>query len=158
MTATTINTRTTPSADAIQEALAFLRNLSKKNSAESGEKTESVFNSDVFKTIEAALKNSAEAKAVSENGEDASEDEDETVHKEKQTAFTASQDTDEDDEEDADTEDDETEDDGEEEEEDNEFAGEYYWNPGPEWKTIGLVAGGAALVGLGALLCKLFDD
>ena len=46
----------------------------------------------------------------------------------------------------------------EEEEEDNEFAGEYYWDPAPEWKTIGLVAGGAALVGLGALLHSLFDN
>ena len=146
MSATTINTQTTPTADAIQEALAFLKNLSEKNSGESAEnsgKTESFFNSDIFKTIEAALKNSAEAKAVSENSEEASEDEDESVHKKKQAAFSASQDTDEDD---------------EEEEEDNPFAGEYYWNPGPEWKTIGLVAGGAALVGLGALLYKLFDD
>ena len=161
MTATTINTQTTPTADAIQEALAFLKNLSEKNSGESVEntgKTESFFNSDIFKTIEAALKNSAEAKAVSENSEDVSEDEEETVHEKKQAAFNASQDTDDDEEEDADTEDDDEGDDDEKEEEDNPFAGEYYWNPGPEWKTIGLVAGGAALVGLGALLYKLFDD
>ena len=121
MSATTINTKTTPTAEAIQEALAFLKNLSEKSSMESADKPESFFNSDIFKTIEAALKNSAEAKAVSENNEEASEDEDE-------------------------------------EEEDNPFADDYYWNPGPEWKTIGLVAGGAALVGLGALLYKLFDD
>ena len=161
MSATTINTQTTPTADAIQEALAFLKNLSEKNSGESAEnngKTESFFNSDIFKTIEAALKNSAEAKAVSENSEEASEDEDETVHKKKQAAFSASQDTDDDEEEDADTEDDDEDGDDEEEEEDNPFADDYYWCPGPEWKTIGLVAGGAALVGLGALLYKLFDD
>ena len=159
MSATTINTQTTPTADAIQEALAFLKNLSEKKTseenAEGSEKTESFFNSDIFKTIEAALKNSAEAKAVSENNEEASEDEDENARKRKQAAFTASQDTDDDEEEDADT--DEEEDD-DEEEEDNPFADDYYWNPGPEWKTIGLVAGGAALVGLGALLYKLFDD
>lgn len=37
-------------------------------------------------------------------------------------------------------------------------AGDHYWHPGPEWKTIGLVVGGAALVGLRALLYKMFDD
>ena len=77
MTATTINTKTAaPTAEAIQEALAFLRNLSEKNSGESGEKAESFFNSDIFKTIEAALKSSAEAKTVSENGEGASDEND----------------------------------------------------------------------------------
>ena len=35
---------------------------------------------------------------------------------------------------------------------DDDFDGDYYWSPGPEWETIGYVAGGAALVGLGALL------
>ena len=35
-------------------------------------------------------------------------------------------------------------------------AGDYYRHP--EWKTIGLVVGGAALVGLRALLYKMFDD
>ena len=161
MTAATINPKTTPTADAIQEALAFLRNLSEKNSAESAEengKTESFFSSGVFKTIEAALMNSAEAKTESETDEEASDNEDETVHKKKQSAFTASRDTDDDEEEESDTEDGDEEDDDEEEEEDNPFADDYYWNPGPEWKTIGLVAGGAALVGLGALLYKLFDD
>ena len=41
---------------------------------------------------------------------------------------------------------------------DNEFEDEYIWNPGPEWETIGYVAGGAALVGLGALLYHLLKD
>ena len=35
---------------------------------------------------------------------------------------------------------------------DDDFDGDYYWSPGPEWETLGYVAGGAALVGLGALL------
>ena len=35
---------------------------------------------------------------------------------------------------------------------DDDFDGDYDWSPGPEWETIGYVAGGAALVGLGALL------
>ena len=124
MTAATINTKNTPTAEAIQEALAFLKNLSEKSSMESADKPESFFNSDIFKTIEAALKSTAEAQ----------DDEDE-------------------DDEDMDTDEDDDDDD-----DDNPFAEEYYWNPGPEWKTIGLVAGGAALVGLGALLYKLFDD
>ena len=34
----------------------------------------------------------------------------------------------------------------------------YYWSPGPEWETIGYVAGGAALVGLGALLYHWLKD
>ena len=34
----------------------------------------------------------------------------------------------------------------------------YFWNPGPEWKTIGLVAGGAALLGLGVLITKWMKD
>ena len=35
---------------------------------------------------------------------------------------------------------------------DDDFEDDYYWSPGPEWETLGYVAGGAALVGLGALL------
>ncbi len=151
MTATTINTKTTPTAEAIQEALAFLRNLSEKNAAESGEKTDSVFNFDIIKTIEAALKNVAEAKEASV-GKDASDDEEEeTAQTKRRAAHAVSRDEEDEEEEDIGDEDDE-------EDDDNPFAGEYYWNPGPEWKTIGLVAGGAALVGLGALLYKLFDD
>lgn len=40
-------------------------------------------------------------------------------------------------------------------EEDAFFKDEFFWNPGPEWDTIGLVAGGVAAVGLGALLYHL---
>ena len=43
-------------------------------------------------------------------------------------------------------------DDDDDEDDDDDFEGDYYWSPGPEWETIGYVAGGAALVGLGALL------
>ena len=145
MTATTINTKTTPTAEAIQEALAFLRNLSEKNASEDAEKTESLFNSDILKTIEAALKSSAETKAKTAPVEDEEDDEEEDV---ECAGDVEDEEEDEDDDDDAD----------EDDEEDNPFAGTYYWNPGPEWKTIGLVAGGAALVGLGALLYKLFDD
>ena len=42
--------------------------------------------------------------------------------------------------------------------EDDEFEDDYFWNPGPEWETIGYVAGGAALVGLGALLYHWLKD
>ncbi len=142
MTATTINTKTTPTAEAIQEALAFLRNLSEKNDPESAEKTESVFNSDILKTIEAALKSSAETKAKT------APDEDEEYDEEKNVECASDDEEDEDEEKDNDDEDDEN----------NPFAGSYYWNPGPEWKTIGLVAGGAALVGLGVLVAKMLDD
>ena len=144
MTATTINTKTTPTAEAIQEALAFLRNISEKNDPESAEKTESLFNSDILKTIEAALKSSAETKARTAPVEDKDDEDEEDVE------CTG------DDENEEDSEEDEDEDD--EDDEDNPFAGSYYWNPGPEWKTIGLIAGGAALIGLGALLYKVFDD
>ena len=41
---------------------------------------------------------------------------------------------------------------------DDDFDGDYYWSPGPEWETIGYVAGGAALVGLGALLYHWLKD
>ena len=157
MSATTINTQTTPTADAIQEALAFLKNLSEKKmseeNAEGNEKTESFFNSDIFKTIEAALKNSAEAKAVSENNEDASEDEEETARKRKQAAFTASQDTDDDEEEDADTNDDEEEDD-DDYEEDNDG-----WDIGDVLAIGAGVALGAAVVYGGIKLGKaIFSD
>ena len=154
MTTATVNTNKTPTAEAIQEALAFLKNLSEKGSTESGEKAESFFNSDIFKTIEAALKSSAEAKtSASTVEEDNSEGQAEKAHRDRFARAAAQDDEDEEDE-DMDTDDDDDDDD----DDDNPFAGEYYWNPGPEWKTIGLVAGGAALVGLGALLYKLFDD
>ena len=41
---------------------------------------------------------------------------------------------------------------------DDDFEDDYYWSPGPEWETIGYVAGGAALVGLGALLYHWLKD
>ncbi len=151
MTAATVNTNNTPTAEAIQEALAFLKNLSEKGFTESTEKAESFFNSDIFKTIEAALKSSAEAKtSASTVEEDNSEGQAEKAHRDR-FARAAAQD-------DEDEEDMDADDGDDEDEEDNPFAGEYYWNPGPEWKTIGLVAGGAARVGLGALLYKLFND
>ena len=49
-------------------------------------------------------------------------------------------------------------DDDDDSDEDNDFEDEYFWNPGPEWETIGYVAGGAALVGLGALLYHWLKD
>ena len=42
--------------------------------------------------------------------------------------------------------------------EDDDDDDDYYWSPGPEWETIGYVAGGAALVGLGALLYHWLKD
>ena len=155
MTAATVNTKNTPTAEAIQEALAFLRNLSEKSSAESAEKPESFFSSDIFKTIEAALKSTAEAKATAASDEEAnSEEEAENVRRKRHAARAAARDDEDEEDEDMDTDDDDDEGD----DDNKSFAEEYYWNPGPEWKTIGLVAGGAALVGLGALLYKLFDD
>jgi len=41
---------------------------------------------------------------------------------------------------------------------DNEFEGEFLWNPAPEWEPVAYAAGGAALVGLGALLYHLLKD
>lgn len=49
-------------------------------------------------------------------------------------------------------------DDDDDSNEDNDFEDEYFWNPAPEWETIGYVAGGAALVGLGALLYHWLKD
>ena len=49
-------------------------------------------------------------------------------------------------------------DDDDDSNEDNDFEDEYFWNPGPEWETIGYVAGGAALIGLGALLYHWLKD
>ena len=43
-------------------------------------------------------------------------------------------------------------DDDDDEDDDDDFEDDYYWSPGPEWETLGYIAGGAALVGLGALL------
>ena len=40
----------------------------------------------------------------------------------------------------------------------NEFAGEFFWNPAPEWEPVAYAAGGAALVGFGALLYHLLKD
>ena len=42
--------------------------------------------------------------------------------------------------------------------EDDEFVGEFFWNPAPEWEPVAYAAGGAALVGLGALLYHLLKD
>ncbi len=42
--------------------------------------------------------------------------------------------------------------------EDNEFEGECFWNPAPEWEPVAYAAGGAALVGLGALLYHWLKD
>lgn len=50
-----------------------------------------------------------------------------------------------------------TEDDDDDSDDDT-FDDDYFWNPGPEWETIGYVAGGAALVGLGALLYHWLKD
>ena len=49
-------------------------------------------------------------------------------------------------------------DDDDDSDEDNDFEDEYFWNPGPEWETIGYVASGAALIGLGALLYHWLKD
>ena len=49
-------------------------------------------------------------------------------------------------------------DDDDDSDEDNDFEDDYFWNPGPEWENIGYVAGGAALVGLGALLYHWLKD
>ena len=144
MTATTINTKTAaPTAEAIQEALAFLRNLSEKNSGESGEKAESFFNSDIFKTIEAALKSSAEAKTVSENGEDASDEnddaEDAASGKETSAQFSRSDSEDSEDDED---EEDEDDDEGDDEEENSDDG----WDIGDVLAIGAGVALGAAVV------------
>lgn len=42
-------------------------------------------------------------------------------------------------------------------EEENEFEGDFYWNPSEEWKTAGCVLGGAALVGVGVLIGRLLS-
>ena len=152
MTATTINTKTAaPTAEAIQEALAFLRNLSEKNSGESGEKAESFFNSDIFKTIEAALKSSAEAKTVSENGEGASDEnddaEDAASGKETSAQFSRSDSED--------SEDDEDDDDDADEEEDSDDS----WDIGDVLAIGAGVALGAAVVYGGIKLGKaIFSD
>ena len=49
-------------------------------------------------------------------------------------------------------------DDDDDSDEDNEFEGEYFWNPAPEWELVAYAAGGAALVGLGALLYHWLKD
>ena len=49
-------------------------------------------------------------------------------------------------------------DDDDDSDEDNEFEGEFCWNPAPEWEPVAYAAGGAALVGLGALLYHLLKD
>ena len=40
-------------------------------------------------------------------------------------------------------------------EEEEFFKDEFFWNPGPEWDTIGLIAGGVACAGIGAILYHL---
>ena len=54
--------------------------------------------------------------------------------------------------------DDDDECDGNDDDDDDDDDDDYYWSPGPEWETIGYVAGGAALVGLGALLYHWLKD
>ena len=49
-------------------------------------------------------------------------------------------------------------DDDDDSDEDNEFDGEFFWNPAPEWEPVAYAAGGAALVGLGALLYHWLKD
>ena len=49
-------------------------------------------------------------------------------------------------------------DDDDDSDEDNEFEGEFFWNPAPEWEPVAYAAGGAALVGLGALFYHLLKD
>ena len=51
-----------------------------------------------------------------------------------------------------------TTDDDDDSDEDNEFEGEFFWNPAPEWEPVAYAAGGAALVGLGALLYHWLKD
>lgn len=160
MTATTINTKTAaPTAEAIQEALAFLRNLSEKNSGESGEKAESFFNSDIFKTIEAALKSSAEAKTVSENGEGASDEnddaEDAASGKESSAQFFRSDSEGSEDDEDDDDDADDDADADEDEEEDSDDG----WDIGDVLAIGAGVALGAAVVYGGIKLGKaIFSD
>ena len=142
MTASTTTPQTAPTAEAIQQALAFLRNLAEqKSTSDDSGKTDSnsMFDSEIFKTIEAALKNTAETNAKSKTAP--VEDEDDENEENVKCADG-----------------DDDKDDDEDDDEDNPFADDYYWSPGPEWKTIGLVAGGAALVGLGVLLHKLIED
>lgn len=156
---------TAPTAEAIQEALEFLRVLSERKPSpeNTGTTASDSAGSDIFKTIEAALKICSEAKDASAHGEDDLEEDDGNASRKKHAACSAgpgldAEDEGSDDEEEEAEEEDEEEEDEDEEEDDNPFAGDYYWCPGSEWKAIGLVAGGAALVGLGALLYKLFDD
>jgi hypothetical protein len=49
-------------------------------------------------------------------------------------------------------------DDDDSDDDDDDFIDDGYFHPGPEWETIGYVAGGAALVGLGALLYHWLKD
>ncbi len=144
MSAATITPTPAPTAEAIQEALGFLKNLAEQKTSNGSRESSS---SDAFKTIEAALKNSAESKTNAVSCEDNSGEEPpiRTRHAAAKPAPRVNNRFD------FDADDDDDED-------DNEFAGEYYWDPAPEWKTVGLVAGGAALVGLGALLYNLFDN
>ena len=148
-----------PTAEAIQEALTFLRAFAeRKTSANDSENPDgnALDNSDIFKTIEIALKSFQEAKAASARNRP--EEHGKTTGG-KMHAYASEQTVDSEDEYDEYEDYDEYEEEEDDDEEgDDPFAGSYYWNPGPEWKTIGLVAGGAALVGLGALLYKMFDD
>lgn len=156
-------TQTAPTAESIQEALAFLKAFAeRKTSANDGKKPEGneFIDSDIFKTIEIALKSFSEAKAASASAKGRPED-DGNAGRGKMHAYTTKHLVDDEDEADEQDEfDDYDYEEGEEADSDSDdpFAGTYYWNPGPEWKTIGLVAGGAALVGLGALLYKMLDD
>lgn len=160
MTATAINTKTTPTAEAIQEALAFLKNLSEKKTSEGtaggSENTESLFNSDVFKTIEAALKGIAEAKTDASTGKDAPNEnvdgEGAAPGKENAARFTRSDSEDED-------EDDEEEDEDEEEDDDDYEEDNDGWDIGDVLAIGAGVALGAAVVYGGIKLGKaIFSD
>ena len=54
--------------------------------------------------------------------------------------------------------DDSDDDDDDSDDDDDDFIDDGYFHPGPEWETIEYVAGGAALVGLGALLYHWLKD
>lgn len=54
--------------------------------------------------------------------------------------------------------DDSDDDDDDSDDDDDDFIDDGYFHPGPEWESIEYVAGGAALVGLGALLYHWLKD
>ena len=159
MTEAAINTKTAPTAEAIQEALELLKNLTEQKSgetAENGGMPESLFNSGVFKTIEDALKMCAEAKTNAAPAEDDSEkEEEETEDSFKKTHTARCADLHED-EEDEGNDDNEDEDDDEDNEEDDKDDG---WDIGDVLAIGAGVALGAAVVYGGIKLGKaIFSD